>query len=293
MVPVSDLPLADLFVHVYVWIDDVLREGTLVIPPRPGPTPACCDAELLTIALVRHLLARPSESAFLREVRRDWSHYFPHLPVQSEVNRRIRWLWGAFEQLRQVALDSLPPDGWQQVDTTALPVKHPSRVRGPDSWVGPADLVAHFGWDAAHHEWFYGFRLALRTDLDHRIVRSWGIVPAAVDERAVADGMVEGISLDGLLLDRGFCAKSWAAGYRWHGIHVVFTPSRAERRQLSPAVRRPVAVLRNRIETTIGELTEQLGLVRHRARSFWGLLTRTAGTLLAHTLLRLAHVQST
>lgn len=293
MVPMPDVPLADLFLAVYVWIDDALREQTLVIPPRPGPVPACSDAELLTIALVRHLLARPSESAFLREVRRDWSHFFPHLPVQSAANRRIRWLWGAFEQLRQLALETLPPDGWQQIDTSALPVKHVSRVRGPDAWTGPAGLVARFGWDAAHREWFYGFRLALRTDLESRLVRSWGIVPAAVDERLVAEGLVEGGVHDGLLLDRGFRSRRWAAAYRAAGMQVVFTPTRRERQHLSPALRRPVAVLRNRIETTIGELTEQEGLVRHLAKSFWGLLTRTVTTLLAHTLIRLAHVQST
>ena len=293
MVPVIDVPLADLFLNVYVWIDDACRDGHLIIPARPGPVPACSDTELLAIAVVRHLLARPSESAFFREVRRDWSHYFPYLPVQSEVNRRLRWLWGAFEQLRQLALDTLPPDGWQQIDTTALPVTHPSRVRGPDSWVGPADLVAGFGWDAAHHEWFYGFRLALRTDLDSRLVRSWGIVPAAVDERAVADGLLAERLLDGLLLDGGFQGKIWAEGYRAQGMHVVRTPTRQERRQLSPAMLRPIAVFRHRIETTNDEVTEQLGLVRHHAKTFWGLLTRTAICLLAHTLLRLARVQST
>jgi hypothetical protein len=187
----------------------------------------------------------------------------------------------------------LPPDGWQQIDTTALPVKHPSRVRGPDSWVGPADLVGRFGWDAAHHEWFYGFRLALRTDLGSRVVRAWSIVPAAVDERAVADGLVAGSLLGGLLLDRGFTGKRWAEDYRRQGIHILLTPGRTERRHLPAATRRAIAVLRNRIETTNSELTEQLGLVRHHAKTFWGVLTRTAATLLAHTMLRLAHVQST
>ena len=48
-------------------------------------------------------------------------------------------------------------------------------------------MAAGFGWDAAHREWFYGFRLAVRTDLGSRLVRAWGIVPPAVDERVVAD----------------------------------------------------------------------------------------------------------
>jgi hypothetical protein len=44
-----------------------------------------------------------------------------------------------------------------------------------------------------------------------------------------------------------------------------------------------VAVLRHRIETTTGELTDCLGLAPHGAKTFWGLLTRTAATILAHT----------
>src|SRR5258707_12280522 len=85
----------------------------------------------------------------------------------------------------------LPEDDCQQIDTSALPVRHPSRVRGPDGWTGPGnDLAAGFGRDAAHAEWFYGFRLAARTDLGSRIVRAWAIVPAAVNERETAGGLL-------------------------------------------------------------------------------------------------------
>jgi hypothetical protein len=282
------LPTSDLFVHVYVLVDDALASGAVRVPRRPGPAPRCSDAEVLTVALVRHVLGRPSEAGFLAEVRRDWSHYFPALPHQSEFNRRVRWLWGTFETLRQRLVAAVPVDGWQQVDTTAMPVKHASRVRGPDSWDGPADLRAGFGWDAAHHEWFYGFRLALRTDLGHRLVRGWGLVPAAVDERAVADALLDGASPPaGLLLDRGLLGRAWAAGHQARGTDVVYAHGRAQRRTLPAAVRRPVAALRNRIETTTGEITERLGLARHRAKTVWGLLTRAAATILAHTLLRL------
>jgi Transposase DDE domain len=281
------MPLADLFVHVYVLVDDALRSGAVAVPPRPGRPPACSDAEVLTLAVARHLLARPSERGFLAEVRRDWAAYFPVLPAQSEFNRRLRWLWGAFEALRRHVAAAVPADPWQQVDTSALPVKHPSRVRGPDGWQGPGGLVAGFSFDAAHHEWFYGFRLAVRTDLGSRLVRAWGLVPAAVDERGVADGLLDGPPPAGLLLDRGFLGAAWAAAHRARGTRVVTTPGRAARRTLPLALRRPVARLRNRIETTIGELTEQLRLAHHGARTVWGLLMRAAATILAHTLLRL------
>src|SRR6266566_1231166 len=113
------------------------------------------------VAPVRHLLGRRSENGFLAEIRRDWPCLFPHLPDQPEVNRRTRWLWGAFEQLRAAWAAAVPPDPVQQIDTSAIPVRHPSRVRGPDGWTGPGnDLAARFGPDGAHAEWFYGFRLA-------------------------------------------------------------------------------------------------------------------------------------
>jgi Transposase DDE domain len=286
------LPLSDLFVQVYVVVDEAIQRGAVPIPRRPGPAPACSDAEVLTLAVVRQLLGHRSERAFLADVRRDWGHYFPRVPSQSQFNRRVRWLWGAFEHLRAQMLAAVPPDPWQQVDTTALPVKHPSRHRGPEHWDGPDELRADFGRDASHAEWFFGFRPAVRTDLGSRLVRAWAIVPPAGDERAVADGLLDGGRCTGLLLDRGFIGRAWAAEYAARGITVVLAPGRAQRRQLSRAVRRPVAALRNRIETTIGELTDVVGLnlARHGAKSFWGLLTRTAATVLAHTLLRLAYV---
>ena len=48
------MPMADLFVHVYVLVDDALRGGAVPVPPRPGRPPACSDAEVLTLAVARH-----------------------------------------------------------------------------------------------------------------------------------------------------------------------------------------------------------------------------------------------
>ena len=73
------LPTEDLFVYVYVLVQDLMLAGYIAVPPRPGPRPACSDGELLAIAVVRHLLGRRSESGFLAEVARDWGHLFPVL----------------------------------------------------------------------------------------------------------------------------------------------------------------------------------------------------------------------
>jgi hypothetical protein len=282
------LPTEDLFVHVYVLVDDAVISGAIAIPPRPGPVPACSDAELLAIALVRHLLGRRSEAGFLAEVRRGWGHLFPALPHQSEANRRIRWLWGAFEQFRAELVGRLPADDCQQVDTSALPVKHPSRVRGADGWVGPGNgLAARFGRDGAHAEWFYGFRLAVKTDPGSRVVRAWGIVPAAVNERDVAEDLLQaGPPPRDLLVDKGFAGKAFAARQAARGTGVLVPPAKGQRRAVPAILLKIIAEWRSRIETTFKELTDQMELARHGAHTFWGLLTRTAATIAAHTLMR-------
>ena len=281
------LPTEDLFVYVYVLVDDAIGAGAIAIAPRPGPVPACSDAELLAIALVRHLLGRRSEAGFLAEVARDWAHPFPKLPHQSEANRRIRWLWGAFEQLRAMLAAQLPEDDCQQIDTSALPVKHTSRVRGPDGWTGPGnDLAARFGRDAAHAEWFYGFRLAIKADLGSRIVRAWSIVPAAVNEREVAADLLEaGQPPRDLLADKGFNGKAFAAQLAARGTAVLVPPAKNQRASMPPVLLKVIAQWRNRVETSFAEITDRMELARHGAHSFWGLLTRTAATIAAHTLL--------
>jgi hypothetical protein len=210
------------------------------------------------------------------------------LPCQSEANRRTRWLWGAFEQLRATLAARLPDDDCQQVDTSALPVKHPSRVRGADQWTGPGnDLAARFGRDAAHAEWFYGFRLAIKTDLGSRIIRAWSIVPAAVNEREVAADLLNaGPAPRDLLAGKGFNGRAFAAQLAAHGTAVLVPPAKDQRASMPALLLKVIACWRNRIETSFAGITEQMGLTRHGAHTFWGLLTRTAATIAAHTLMR-------
>ena len=281
------LPTEDLFVYVYVMIDDAIASGAVAIPPRPGPAPACGDAELLAIAMVRHLLGRRSEAGFLAEVARDWAHLFPRLPHQSDANRRNRWLWGAFEHFRTHLAAQLPVDDCQQIDTSALPVKHASRVRGPDGWAGPNGLAARFGRDAAHAEWFYGFRLAIKTDLGSRIVRAWSIVPAAVNERDVATDLLEaGPRPRDLLADKGFNGAAFAAEQAARGTAVLVPPTKDQRASMPRILQKVIAEWRNRVEASFGEITDLMELARHGAHSFWGLLTCKAATIAAHALLR-------
>lgn len=293
------VPTEDWLIRLYVAVDTWWRcEGRGQIPKRPGPAPRMSDQELLTLALAREFLERRSERAWRAEVAADWRHLFPAVPPQSEWNRRTRWLWGAFEALRAFWLRPVPiaPGGWEAIDTAPLPIKHASRVRGlaggtSCAWAGPADqLVARFGYCAALDRWFYGFRLGLRIGLTDGLIRGWAIVPAAVDERRVADGLLEGERDIHLLTDQGFRSAAWARDWNETlNVRVLLAPSKRERAAPTrpDTTRAFIATFRNRIEAINETLKARFHLEAHAAKHFWGLLTRTAAKIATATFAKL------
>jgi hypothetical protein len=298
-VPTEDWPIT-LYVAVDTWWR---RAGHRLVPPRSGPAPTMRDQDLIALALAREVLARPSERAWRAEVAADRGHLFPRVPPQSEWNRRVRWLWGAFEHRRAFWVGGVPlaPGGWAAIDTAPLPIAHPSRVRPPTrscsgDWVGVGPvagargLAAHLGWCAALARRFFGFRRALRTGLTDGLIRGWAIVPAAVDERLVAGGVLAGDHDLGLLTDQGFRSAAW--GRCWaaeSGVVHLLAPSHRERATHSrpSLIEAFVRAFRNRIETTTAALKERFHLEQHHAKRFWGFLTRTATKMAAHTIARL------
>jgi hypothetical protein len=272
---------------LFCLIDDWLR--TRPLPRRPGPRPAGSDSEILTLAVGRELLGGRSERSFLRWVWREWRHLFPRLPAQSELNRRTRWLHGALDPLRRSLVAQLPSatSTLLGVDTSPLPVKHRTRVRRGrgTTFDGPADLTASFGYCAAKRTWFFGFRLAVLAPLADGVPRHWALCPAAVDEREGAAELLRGET--GLLLvaDRGFDGATMQARLG-HQDGILLTPPRKLRRyQPSPLVRAFVRRRRNRSERPFAVLQDRFALHQHRARTFWGLLTRLTAKLVACTLL--------
>ena len=184
------LPTEELSVHVYVLIDDLIAAGAIVIPPR-GPDPACSDAELPTIAMVGHLLGRRSEAGLLAEVAGIGRICFPGCRTRARPTGASAGCGAHSSRSGRRWRRACAKTTASRPVTSALPVKHTSRVRGPDGWTGPNSLHARSRRDAAHAEWCYGSRLAIKTDLGSRIVRARSIVPAAVNDRDVAQDLLE------------------------------------------------------------------------------------------------------
>ena len=66
---------------------------------------------------------------------------------------------------------------------------------------------------------------------------------------------------------------------------MIIPPTRVQREAMPKNLQRLIAGLRNRVETSFKEITDQMELAQHGAHTFEGLLTRTAATLAAHILL--------
>jgi hypothetical protein len=89
-----------------------------------------------------------------------------------------------------------------------------------------------------------------------------------------------------LLADKGFSGAAFAAAQAARGTAVLLPPAKRQRPAMPPLLQKIIAEWRNRIETTFGEITDRMDLARHGACTFWGLLTRTAATIAAPTLMR-------
>ena len=112
-------------------------------------------------------------------------------------------------------------------------------------------------------------------------------MPPAVSERDVAEDLLEaGPAPRDLLADKGFNGRGFAAAQAARGTAVLVPPGKSQRTAMPSALLKVIAEWRNRIETTFSEITDQMELARHGAHTFWGLLTRTAATIAAHTLRR-------
>src|SRR6266542_3942753 len=78
--------LEALVVAVYVFADEY------PVPARPGRPAKISDAELVALAVCQAAMGISSDRQFLGLIERILPGWFPHLPEQSQYNRRLRAL---------------------------------------------------------------------------------------------------------------------------------------------------------------------------------------------------------
>lgn len=244
--------------------------------PRRGRPELISDNELLALMVAQMLLQSPSDRVFLRRARRRLGHLFPYLPSQPRYNERCRrlapklvLLWkalaaetdGAADELR--LLDTTPLPCGQSVETTRRSQLAP--------WAG-------FGYCPAHSRRYWGFKLVLLCAADGTIV-DFDLVAANTGERDAALALLEANPIEGatIICDKGFAGADFEAAVAELRA-LLLRPSRADEPNRPQP---PIGWIRQRIESIVNSLKDQLHLERHGGRTPAGLLARVTARILA------------
>ena len=234
------------------------------------------DNELICLMVAQMLLGIPSERRFLPIAAWRLGHLFPGLPAQTTYNERCRQLAPKLVTLWRPIAYELPGfhDSLLLLDTTPLPCGQSTKT------VQRSELAPYcgFGYSPAHSRFFWGMRLVLLCGPDGTVV-DFDLVPADTPEREAGLALLERQPLHGqlVLCDKGFAGRDFENAVRELGA-LILRPSRAdEPDRIQPAI----GFIRQRIESIVQTLKDQLQLERHLAKTAAGLLSRITARILA------------
>ena len=250
---------------------------------RPGRTPDCPDSDIIAIGWLLEYITKDSENAGYRYLKVALKTVFRSLPERSRFNRRRRNLSSASEVLRRALADVLPPTEVFIVDSFPIPICDFKRAKSSKSdlkWADASGTLATYGHCATKGlGTFLGFRGHLITT-GTGIPVDFAIASADIDDREVVALLCERGRYPVLLGDKGYISGSLQDELLDTENTCLLATLRSNQKDQYPEDFRKLQVrVRRRIETTIGQLTEQFCVSRVRARTQWGVRTRMSHKL--------------
>ncbi len=254
--------LEDLFRHVYVLVDDWLKENERRFALPGQPRQVASYSELFTIAIIGELVAQPYESIWYWLVGQSYRNLFPKLPEYSRYYRVVRnaeRLWAALA----VELASSGAVGFKLVDAKPLPVAKGKRAKRTRC-LGASKGFSTMGM-------VYGFKLHALVNAQGLFER-WSFAPAHHHEAAIAPELVEGV-VQQVIGDKAYL-----------GNDKIVTPKR--KNMAGPSCwSRTLNRLRKRIESSFSVLVGSLTLHAAQVKTFWSLRARVNLKIAAHNLI--------
>lgn len=262
--------LETLVVAAYMFAD-----GAAI--PRRGPRGKVTDAELVALAVAQAAMGIPSDRQFLGLVGKVLPGWFPHLPEQSQYNRRLRRLAPTLAAVQLRIAELITEGDLRIADGTLLGVANYAGCQSHSEFAG----TAAYGYCAAKSQYVWGMRLVLVTDRSGVPV-GYTLVAANEKEYEPVRELTTAHQGCTLIADKGLWGVQYRETLALQDV-TLLTPDRV-RTADNLARERRLASLRLVIESTISNLKGQMRLEQHLARTPAGLAQRIAQRLLALTI---------
>jgi hypothetical protein len=262
--------LETLVVTAYLFADELAI-------PRPGPKGEITDAELIALAVAQASMGVPSDRQFLGLVAKVLPGWFPHLPCQSQYNRRLRRLAPAIAAVQLRIAELIATHKLVIADGTLLGVANYAGCAARSEFAG----TAAYGYCAAKSQYVWGMRLVLITD-PSGVPVGYTLVAANEKEYEPVRELTTAHPGSTLIADKGLWGRQYRETLALQGV-AILTPNRV-RTVDNLAREKRLAGLRLVIESTISNLKCQMRLEQHLAKTPTGLVQRIAQRLLALTI---------
>jgi hypothetical protein len=263
--------LEALVVAAYVFADEY------PVPARGGRRPLISDPELVALAVAQAAIGLSSDRQFLGLIGRVLPGWFPHLPEQSQYNRRLRGLVGLISIVQQRIAGWLDCGGVRLADGSQLAVANYPGCQRRSEFAG----FARYGYARSQHRFIWGVRLVLLTD-ERGTPLGYTVVPANEHEYQPLADLLTGTPSEVVIADKGFWGRDYANQLAADGVRLL-TPNKT-RTAANLGRERALASTRLVIESVFANLKGQMRLEQHLAKTPAGLALRIAQRILALTL---------
>jgi hypothetical protein len=245
--------------------------------PRPGPEGKITDAELIALAVAQASTGEPSDRKFLGMVAYRLPGWFPHLPDQTQYNRRLRRLAPYIVMVQLGVAELIASGGIRLADGTLIGCANYAGCASRSHFAGEAG----YGFCPSKSRFYWGMRLVLVTD-EMGVPLGYDLVAPGEGEREPLFRLAQVHPDSTFFADKGF----WGVEYE-RTIELVsaelITPERHRLGERPPA-EVIKATIRLVIESVFANLKRQMRLEEHLAKTPGGLVQRVAQRLLALTL---------
>jgi Transposase DDE domain len=263
--------LEALVVAAYVFADEYR------VPARCGRPPLVSDAELVALSAAQAAIGISSDRQFLGLVGRLLPGWFPHLPEQSQYNRRLRGLVELISAVQQQLARWIDVGGVRLADGSQLAVANYPGCQQRSDFAG----FARYGYARSQHRFIWGVRLVLLTD-ERGLPLGYTIVPANEHEYEPLADLLTGTPSEIVIADKGFWGRAYRERLAADGV-TLLTPDKT-RTAANLGREQALASTRLVIESVFANLKGQMRLEQHLAKTPAGLAVRIAQRILALTI---------